>query len=361
MQETAREVLTASNPADTERWDTLVNHSPTPDAYYLPAYAWATSAIEHSDPVAIIAGRESSRFLAPLLIRPMSAIVNGCRIDWADATSPYGYGGLLPLSGSRPTEEHDLRYFFDELRRWCSARDVACCVLRLHPLMRQEEWFSPEDLRRNLLRMELRGTTTGIDIENWDDVRDRPCGMRKDRRSDLNSASRMLRVTWTNGADPDVESSLDRFSALYEQVMESRHAEDFYRFPPSYFLRLASLGSRLGVAFAWLDSQLAGASIFLAGRDYAHYHLACGNEIGMKLRASTLLVVEGARWARRQGCKLLHLGGGLHPGDSLEFFKCSFGGQPYRYAYLVSIANPERFEQLCQMPNAPWPYRVNKT
>jgi hypothetical protein len=361
MQETTLEVLTASNPADAERWDTLVNHSPTPDAYYLHAYAWATSEIEHSEPIAIVAGTDSYKFLAPLLVRRMSAVVNGSRIDWSDACSPYGYGGLLRLSDRELTNARDLRCFFDELRSWCSARDVACCVLRLHPLMRQEEWFSPEDLRRNLIRMELRGTTTGIDIENWDDVRDRPCGMRKDRRSDLNFASHMLRVTWTNGADPDVESSLDRFSALYEQAMESRHAEDFYRFPPSYFLRLASLGSRLGVAFAWLDSQLAGASIFLAGRDSAHYHLACGNEIGMKLRASTLLVVEGARWARRQGCKLLHLGGGLHPGDSLEFFKCSFGGQLYRYAYLVSIANPERFEQLCQIPNPPWPYRANNT
>lgn len=40
--------------------------------------------------------------------------------------------------------------------------------------------------------------------------------------------------------------------------------------------------------------------------------------------------------------------GGLHPGDTLEFFKCCFAGQLYRYAYLVSIANPERFEQLRQ-------------
>jgi hypothetical protein len=361
MQETALEVLTASNPADTERWDTLVNRSPTPDAYYLPAYAWATSAIEHSDPVAIIAGRESSRFLAPLLIRPMSAVVNGCRIDWADATSPYGYGGLLPLSGSRPTEEHDLRYFLDDLRDWCSDRDVVCCVLRLHPLVRQEEWFTPLDTRQKLVRIRFRGSTTAIDVKNWDDIRDRPISMHKDRRSDLNVARRMLRVTWTSGEDPDGQSTLDRFFAIYEQAMESHHADSFYRFPASYFSRLASLGCRLGIALAWLDDQLAGASIFLAGRDSAHYHLACGNEIGKKHRAATLLVVEGAKWARKQGCNMLHLGGGLRPGDSLEFFKCSFGGQLYRYAYLVSIANPDRFEQLCQIPNAPWPYRVNKT
>jgi len=326
----------------------------------LPAYARASSEIEQSEPVALFGGPDSCKFLAPLLIRRMSAVVNGSRIDWTDACSPYGYGGLLPLASCQPTDLRDLRCFLDDLNAWCSAHDVACCVLRLHPLMRQEKWFEPEKQRQKLLTMRFRGSTTAIDINDWDDVRNRPFGLRKDRRSDLNVARRSLRVTWTSGEDPSVQSTLERFSALYDEAMESRHADDFYRFPASYFSRLASLGSRLGIALAWLDDHLAGGSIFLAGDDYAHYHLACGNEIGMKHRAATLLVVEGAKWAKRRGCKLLHLGGGLNPDDSLEFFKCSFGGQMFRYAYLVSIGNPERFEQLCQMPNAPWPYRLNE-
>jgi len=360
MQKTAPEMLNAANPADAERWSTLVSNSPMPDVYYLPAYAQASSEIEQSEPLAIIAGPDSCKFLSPLLIRRMSAVVNGPRIDWTDACSPYGYGGLLPLSSSQPIDVPDLRCFLDDLRDWCSARDVVCCVLRLHPLMRQEEWFTPEEQRQKLPTIRFRGSTTAIDLEDWDDARDRPSRMRKDRRSDLNVARRMLRVTWTSGDDPNVQSILDRFAALYEETMAARNADNFYRFPAPYFSRLASLGGSLGIALAWLDDQLAGASIFLAGRDYAHYHLACGNEIGMKHRAATLLVVEGAKWARRQGCKLLHLGGGLNPGDSLEFFKFSFGGQLYRYAYLVSIANPERFDQLCQMPNAPWPYSDNE-
>lgn len=110
--------------------------------------------------------------------------------------------------------------------------------------------------------------------------------MRKDRRSDLNVASRTLRVTCATGEDPDVESSLERFAALYQQAMAARRADDFYRFPPSYFSRLASLGSHLAIVSAWLDDQLAAAGLFLAGRDYAHYHLACANEIGMKHRAA---------------------------------------------------------------------------
>src|SRR5271165_4183544 len=301
MQKTAPEMLNAANPADAERWSTLVSNSPMPDVYYLPAYAQASSEIEQSEPLAIIAGPDSCKFLSPLLIRRMSAVVNGSRIDWADACSPYGYGGLLPLSGG-PTDLRGLRCFFDDLNDWCSARDVACCVLRLHPLTRQEEWFTREEHSQTFPRIRFRGSTTAIDIEKWDEDRDRPFSLHKDRRSDLNVARRSLRVTWTSGEDPDVQLTLDRFFAMYERAMEFRRADTFYRFPASYFSRLATLGCRLGIALAWLDDRLAGGSIFLTGYDYAHYHLACGNEIGMKHRAGTLLVVEGAKWARTQGC-----------------------------------------------------------
>jgi len=359
MPKTSLEMLAAASPEDAERWSALVSRSPMPDVYYLPAYAQAASEIEHAEPVAIVAGTDSSKFLAPLLLRRMSAVMNNSRIDWTDASSPYGYGGLLSLSSSHPTDPRGPRCFLDDLRSWCSDRDLVCCVLRLHPLLQQEEWFAPEE--QKVLRMRFRGTTTAIDLENWDDARDWPGGMQKDRRSELNVARRSLRVTWTSGEDQDAELNLNRFAELYEQAMEARHADSFYRFPSSYFSRLALLGRHFGIAFAWLDDQLAGASIFLAGRDYAHYHLACTNEIGMKHKAATLLIVEGARWARNQGCKLLHLGGGLNPGDSLEFFKFSFGSRLYRYAYLIIVADPERFEQLSKIPNAPWPYRSNGT
>jgi hypothetical protein len=352
MQKTAVEMLAT---ADSERWSTLVLDAPTPDVYYLPAYVQATSEIEHTEPIAIVAGHESCRFLAPLLLRSNSAVVNGVKMNWTDASSPYGYGGILPLSGSAP-DAHSIRRFLDDLHSWSSDHNIVCCVLRLHPLTDQAEWFLPEEQWQKHLRISLRGSTSAIDLGHWDDTRDCPDGMRKGRRSDLNFARRTLHVTWTNGESPDVGSNLDRFVALYEQAMEGHHADDFYKFPPAYFSRLASLGHSFNIAFAWMGDQLAGASIFLAGRDYAHYHLAAGNELGMKHKAATLLIIEGARWARQLGCKLLHLGGGMSPGDSLEDFKRSFGTELYRYAYLLAVIDQERFEQLSRLPDAPWPY-----
>lgn len=355
MQKAAIEELVAARPAEAERWEALAAGSPTPDVYYLPEYALAASEIEHAETVAVVAGADLCRLLAPLLIRSMSAEDNGSNVQWTDACSPYGYGGLLSLSGHQPSRD-DLRLFFDGLRGWCSERRIVCCVVRLHPLMRQEEWFSSGE---QALRLRVRGTTTAIDLNEWDRAHDRPRGMSKGRESDLNAARRVLRVSWTSGEDADADSRIQGFAALYDQSMEARAGEKFYRFPRSYFSRLAELGRHFGIASAWMGDELAGASIFLAGRDYAHYHLAAVNETGMKFKASTLLVVEGARWARGRGCKLLHLGGGLSPGDSLEDFKRSFGGQSYRYGYLALIVDPVRYEELCRMSNAPWPYRMH--
>jgi hypothetical protein len=357
MQKTAAEILSVSDP---ERWSTLVFGSPVPDVYYLPGYAQAASEIEHTEPMAIVVGQDSCRFLIPLLLRSNTAIVNDSRIDWIDTSSPYGYGGILPLSCNTP-DAHSIHCLLEDLRRWCSGRDAVCCVLRLHPLMDQAQWFLPEEQWQKQLRVYLRGSTAAINLEHWDEARDCPDGMRKGRRSDLNLAHRDLHVTWTNGEAFDLRPSLDRFLTLYEQSMENHSADNFYKFPPAYFSQLASLGHRFRIAFAWLGDQLAGASIFLAGSDYAHYHLAAGNELGRKHKAATLLIVEGARWARQHGHKLLHLGGGVHPGDSLEDFKRSFGSQLYRYAYLVVIIDEKRFEQLSQLSNAPWPYSLNPT
>jgi hypothetical protein len=310
--------------------------------------------------VAIVKGSDSCRILAPLLIRNLSIGVGGSRVDWMDACSPYGYGGLLSLSSVESVDARDLHLFFERLHNWCSEQDLVCCVLRLHPLMRQEEWFIQEYYSQKSLRIQFRGPTTAVDLKNWDTSLRRPKGLRRDRRADLHRARRTLRVTWKGGQDGDVEESLDLFQQIYSELLDGVDAKEFYRFPRSYFSNLAGLGQHLGIAFAWLADELVGVNLFLAGGKYAHGHLAGTNDVGREHGASASLIVEGSQWARQRGCELLHLGGGLSPGDSLEAFKRSFGGPSYPYTYLIYVVDPERFEHLCLIPNAPWPYETGQ-
>lgn len=357
MPSTRVEILRATNPADAERWNALVRRSPAQDVYYLPAYVRASSEMEQSEPIAVVASGSGTRgILAPLLIRPISVVVDESGIQWFDACSPYGYGGLLNLSSTGKVDKRDLDCFLEGLHDWCCERDLVCCALRLHPLMCQEEWFKPVQDSQDSVRIAYRGSTSAIDLKDWDVSLDQPKGLRRDRCADMRCARRNLRVTWNNGEDHDAEANLDLFARLYNQTLDRLNAKVFYRFSPSYFSGLAALGQHLGIALAWHGDEPVGGNLFLFGSNYGHGHLAGSNQTGRKYGAATLLLVEGARQARQRGCELLHVGGGVTSGDSLEDYKRSFGGPSYRYAYVTCIADPDRFEQLCRIPNSPWPY-----
>ena len=361
MQEIESETLWAEDVLDAKRWSTVVESSPAPDVYYLPEYAQATAQIELTEPLAVIAGASSARMLAPLLLRRMSARVDGSTVEWLDASTPYGYGGLLSLSASGLVHRDHVHYFVDQLNTWCSDRNVVCCIIRLHPLIAQQGWFEPTDRWRDRLQLHSRGTTSSVELSHWDEKLDQPASLRRDRRADMRVSGRTLHVTWSTGDDDDADEKLGIFSTLYDELLRRTAAESFYFFPQSYFTKLKTLGTRMGLVLAWYGDQPVGGNLFLAGPRYAHGHLAATNDIGREYGASTLLIVEGARWARRHGCELLHLGGGTRSGDSLEDFKRSFGGVSHVYRYLKFIADRNRFDEICRLPTAPWPYSLQSS
>ena len=361
MQEIEPETLWAENIADAKRWSTLVESSPIPDVYYLPEYARASAEMELAEPLAVIAGAASSRMLAPLLLRRMSAMIDGSVVEWLDASTPYGYGGLLSLSASDLIHPQHIRVFVDQLSTWCADRNVVCCVIRLHPLIGQQGWFQPTDYWRDRLQLHSRGATSSVELSHWDEKLDQPASLRRDRRADMRLAGRNLRITWNTGDDDDADIRLSIFSTLYDGLLHRNAAESFYSFPQSHFTKLKTLGTRLGLALAWHGDEPVGGNLFLAGPRYAHGHLAGTNDMGRKYGASTFLIVEGARWARLRGCELLHLGGGTRPGDSLEDFKRTFGGSSHVYRFVTLIADRKRFDEICNLPNPSWPYNLRNS
>jgi hypothetical protein len=356
MQESATETLFAKDPQSLKRWTELVENSAFPDVFYSPEYTCATAEVEQTDPMALIAGPSFNRFLAPLLVRRMSAIVDGSNMEWLDAATPYGFGGLLSLSCPGPTDPFALEFFFSQLDDWCRDWEIVCCAIRLHPLIDQQKWFMPRLDEKNVPLFHSRKFTWSIDCDDWDEESDLPKHMNHGRHEDIRLAKRSLHVTWSSGEDHDIETSLSIFSSLYNEMLDHRASDSFYRFPPSYFSGLAKLGKRMGVVVAWHGDEPVGANIALSGTQYAYGHLAVTNRLGRKNGASTLLNIEEARWARRQGCSLLHLGGGMRPGDGMEEYKKSYHGPSHFYRWLTYVVDHKKFARLCRLPNPPWPY-----
>jgi hypothetical protein len=307
-----------------ERWDELVDGAPTPDVYFRPGYCGAYEAAGEGRAIAV----RTETALFPLLLRELPFGVDGL-----DAVTPYGYGGLLPL-----TEGAGLRTDLDQLREWCVASGVVSCLLRLHPLLGALGHLSELD------GVEVRehGPSTAVDLTRVQDGR--LAGMSKGRKADLSVARRELEVSWAGGGE-----ALEQFRAVYDETMRRLGAGEHYLFPPEYYRALAEgLGDRLGVALALRGQEVVGGSLFLAdGRGrFAHYHLSGTTDAGRELKAGTLLVHAGAVWAAERGSELLHLGGGTGGADSLYAFKRSFGGDEHTYELATLVADPARYESL---------------
>ena len=81
-----------NDPVAATRWDELVTRSPQSDVYYRAAYVLAAAELEHSEPLGLIISSSNRRYLLPMLLRPISSPDGQ---SWSDASTPYGYGGVL--------------------------------------------------------------------------------------------------------------------------------------------------------------------------------------------------------------------------------------------------------------------------
>ena len=280
-----------NEPAAATHWDELVARCPLSDVYYRAAYVIAAAELEHSEPLGLIISSRNRQYLLPMLLRPISSPDGQ---SWSDASTPYGYGGVLCTTSDSDVALPDVVEFFRGLLAWCATRKLVSCVLRSHPLLAQD-WLFAQAQEIDFVFIKRRSQTVAMPLQLWDDTRECPLAMSKGRRSDLAVARRNLRVTW--GVLSDQRDAIEQFRifrSLYESNMRRIGAAEFFHFPWSYYERLSRLRPDVGIGIAWHDECAVGAAVFIAGPIYAHYHLSGSDETGHKYKASTLLVVEGA-------------------------------------------------------------------
>ena len=341
----AARLLVADDPADLRLWESLVDAASLPDVYYRPGYVMSYQAIGQGRATAVLVETANVRALLPLLLRPLNTLPCSPGEPGYDAVTPYGYGGLLLLDGVDRIASEQTGGVLDALRDWCRENQVVSAHLRLHPVLRQEEWFVGE--LGDDYRLHLLAPTIAINLDCWDSKNASISTLNRGRRSDLNFAQRHLRLTWAD--EYAKEDDLRKFHALYEQRMTELQAGEYYHFPFEYYWSLSKgLGTRLDVALAWLGDEPVGGSLFMTDRTLSHYHLSASNDLGRANKATTLILNGAAERARQMGCQRLHLGGGARGEDKLFTFKQSFGGEVYRYACLALVCERLRHSQLVE-------------
>jgi serine/alanine adding enzyme len=258
-----------------EEWDGLEL-----DAYYRRPYVEAA---------ALGAGR-------PFLLEHEGVVFAGIERDEPrDVVTPYGYGG--------PTGPG----FWDAYEEWARERGAVTTFVRFHPLYGNQDGAP--------IHVEELAATVAWRLDN---ERDLLAGLHFKHRNKVRKAEKA-------GATITAGSGLGDFVALYDDTMQRLDASAEYRFPSEYWERLAGLGEALVRFDASIDGEVVASALCLATPPWLHYHLSGTTDAGRSTGASTLVLLEAARWAQERGYDRFHLGGGLGGNaDSLHHFKARF-------------------------------------
>jgi hypothetical protein len=255
---------------------------------------------------------------------------------WKDATSVYGYPG--PISSHRDMPASVLARFHAELDRCLAGERVVSVFSRLHPLLPQRALLAGNG------DCILHGQTIPIDLTPpLDEVR---AGYRRNHRRDLKSLAKMG-VTCVR--DESLEH-LDAFVAIYGEAMRRVDAENLYHFDKAYFeALLAAWDGAVHLFVCLLDGRPISAGLFTSFDGIAQAHLAGTLDEFAPIAPMKMLYDEAAAWAKEQGCRVLHIGGGIGSRhDSLFAFKAGFSTRTEEFATWRRVLDPAAYSRFCE-------------
>jgi hypothetical protein len=265
--------------------------------------------------------------LAPLIVREIPGV------DAIDATSPYGYPGIVAASTVDPAIAGS---------KSKAALDPASIDFSGTGLV-------SAFVRHTLAEPPLAGATERNVVQIAD-----PSLPLKSRASDRNQINKNRRngyeVRLVSGPETSPGDSA-AFLAAYEQTMRRTGAAAHYFFAAEYFdTILRSPRTWLALATA-PEGEVAAASIAAASDGYLHYYLS--GSADAHLRDSPMKNVVAALIEHATDLSLpLNLGGGMTQGDRLEEFKRGFANRTQPWHTSELICDPSTYARLSAEHNA---------
>lgn len=326
-------------PFQRQAWYDVLFRCERFDVYHLPEYYLTVSTVEAGKPFLLAYEEENYVAALPVLIRPVDSVPELKGLGWCDATSAYGYPGLLTnCRPDAPKADEFRRRWQDALHQLLRSLHIVALFVREHPLVSATWMWHPMAIVKPL------GQTVVLDLQRPEEEQLR--AMRQNHRRNIRDA---IKCGITVVEDESLER-LGEFQRLYEATMLAVNAEPYYFFPQSYYEGLRHhLHGRVKLLFAVLDGEPVAGAIFFHCGNVLQYHLggsnpALGREraMGMKLIMDTV-----RRWGSANGFRWFHLGGGLGARqDSLFHFKAGFSDLRCDYHVVNYVVDQEAYGEL---------------
>lgn len=289
-------------------WDLIIKDFENSDIYYHYDYARPFSLHGDGCPVLLYySNGKGFTAINSVMKREIREINSQMYYDFI---TPYGYGGWV-TQGSYSAE--DLDKFVKEYETFCADNYIVSEFVRFHPLLANQKEME------NYYDISHLGFTVAIDLLDTSTIE----GNIKSKYKNVIRKAIKSGIVIKKSREKYI---YDEFIEIYNSTMDRDNADSYYYFENQFYdlIRLC-MGENAVIYYAEYNGKIIGASIFLIGERYIHYHLSGAVKDYMPMAPMNLLLYTVA--CDYAGTKeKLHLGGGV--GGSTESnlyrFKKSF-------------------------------------
>ena len=304
-------MLTVIDQQDREQWNSCIKSFKYWDIYYLCEYANSFELHGDGKPLLFYYEDDVTRFCYVVMKKDIAesalfkkSLPKGVYFDFE---TPYGYGGSL-CDGVIP--ENSQKRFWEEIMKYCKENHIISQFVRFHPLLANYDKLDLIIEKRYMHDTIYMDTTSPELIMSNMDSKNRNM-VRKAIKSGVTIVQRPV----TDYTD---------FISMYMETMKKNNAEEYYTFHEDYFEFLKSMKENACIFYAIYEGKPISGAIMYFNDRFMHYHLSGTHTDYRKYSPGNLLLYEAACWASKNGIKMLHLGGGILPDDSLFGFKKQF-------------------------------------
>jgi len=338
--------------SDKIEWHRFFNNldGKNKDLHFLPEYSLIYEQTYGQKGFLAIFGDDEDFIILPFMKRPvgnLTFIKESSLADMenlSDIVNAYGYGGPLAKITHPDVAARLYQEFFSVFSDYCKNVDIICEFASLHPLLKNHQPLNDYKIieplqRKKIVYFDLNKT----EVELWR-------GLSRGNQSSINKA-RQKGVTISR--EEVSGNALIEFKKLYAETMERQNANQRWIFPEDYFSNCAEkLGhDHVSLFCAHLNDVIIAEYLILHAYHTAYYHFGGSLEAHFEVRANNLLMYEIALWAKKQGYRWFHLGGGLQNDDSLHKFKSGFSKEETRLYTYSRIFDNKQYSELCSMKN----------
>ena len=326
--------------ADTD-WDKYINNTKISDIFYTSKYMRLFENFLKEKAYLYVFGNNEEFVAYPFFRRDVSVLPfynltgNGNQI-WYDITSPWYYGGHLVHGGSDTNTNLLYREFFKNFKIFCKNKNIICEVARLHP------FIGDYNRLKSFANIKKVGEVVYIDLNQSNEEIWR--NMAKSNRN-------KIKKSLSNGVEViavDSKEALRPFFKIYIELMNTKQAKGFYKFPIDFFQELFELfKDNAELLVAKFENKIIAGLILMGERPFLHTYLSASDPDYLYLAPNNILKYYGALRAKENGFSYYVLGGGYRPNDGLYKFKKSFSNTTIDYYIYYKIFNYKIYNDLC--------------